>query len=91
MEQVRSGRRDFVRLDVLHREGLTEVLKQFGITGLTEPEIDHLNRAWHRLDPWPDAVPGLMRLKSQLILGTLSNGNVALLVNMARQQGCRGT
>lgn len=84
MEQVRSGRRDFVRLDVLHRESLMDVLQEFGITDLTEPEIDHLNRAWHQLDPWPDSVPGLMRLKRQFILGTMSNGNVALLVNMAK-------
>ena len=60
---------------------------KFGIKGLTEEETDHLNRAWHRLDPWPDAVPGLTRLKTRYVLTTLSNGNVALMVNMAKRAG----
>jgi 2-haloacid dehalogenase len=57
------------------------------MTGLSEEETDHLNRAWHRLDPWPDSVEGLTRLKSKYIIGTLSNGNVGLLVNMAKYGG----
>ncbi|MGY6644041.1 MAG: haloacid dehalogenase type II [Salinarimonas sp.] len=87
MERIRSGARGFVRLDVLHRENLVETLDAFGVTGLPEAEIDHLNRAWHRLDPWPDAPSGLARLKRAAIIATLSNGNIALMVNMARHGG----
>jgi 2-haloacid dehalogenase len=87
MEEVRRGRRPWTRLDDLHRDNLRVVLGEFGIAGLNETEIEHLNRAWHRLDPWPDAVEGLSRLKRRFILATLSNGNVALLVNMARRAG----
>jgi 2-haloacid dehalogenase len=87
MEEVRRGRAPFVPLDVLHRQNLDQVLVRFEITGLTEAEIDHLNRAWHRLDPWPDSVPGLTRLRRRFILATLSNGNVALMVNMAKRAG----
>jgi 2-haloacid dehalogenase len=77
----------WTKLDDLHRMALDQLLVRFGVTGLTEAEIDHLNRAWHRLDPWPDAVPGLVRLKRKFILATLSNGNVALLVDMAKRAG----
>jgi 2-haloacid dehalogenase len=84
MDEVRNGRRPWTKLDDLHRESLDKLLVQFGIKGLSEPEIDHLNRAWHRLDPWPDSVPGLSRLKKKFVLATLSNGNVALIVNMAK-------
>ena len=87
MERVRAGNRGFVKLDVLHRENLLEVLEQFDIGGLTDAEIDHLNFAWHRLDPWPDTVAGLTRLKTKYPLATLSNGNVALIVAMARRAG----
>jgi 2-haloacid dehalogenase len=66
---------------------LDTLLAQFGVRGLAERDIDHLNRAWHRLDPWPDSVAGLTRLKRKFILATLSNGNVALIVNMARRAG----
>jgi 2-haloacid dehalogenase len=85
MEEVRRGCRPWTRLDDLHRDNLLVVLDEFGLTGLNDAEIEHLNRAWHRLDPWPDAVDGLTRLKRRFILATLSNGNVALLVNMARR------
>ena len=87
LEQVRSGAMPWTKLDDLHRMALDQLLVRFGVTGLTEAEIDHLNRAWHRLDPWPDAVPGLVRLKRKFILTTLSNGNVALLVDMAKRAG----
>jgi 2-haloacid dehalogenase len=87
MEEVRRGRRPWTRLDDLHRDNLRVVLAEFGLAGLNEPEIEHLNRAWHRLDPWPDAVDGLTRLRRRFILATLSNGNVALLVNMAKRAG----
>jgi 2-haloacid dehalogenase len=87
MDRVRTGEVDWIKLDDLHRASLDQLLAEFRITGLSEAEIDHLNRAWHRLDPWPDAVPGLTRLKTNFILATLSNGNVALIVNMARRAG----
>jgi 2-haloacid dehalogenase len=87
MEKVRKRERQFALLDDLHRENLIELLKEDGIGDLSEAEIDHLNCAWHRLDPWPDAVEGLTRLKRRFILATLSNGNVALLVNMAKRAG----
>ncbi len=84
MEKVRSGERPWIKLDDLHRENLEEVLAEFGITNLSEAEKDNLNRAWHRLAPWPDTVGGLARLKRKYILATLSNGNIALMVNMAK-------
>jgi 2-haloacid dehalogenase len=87
LSRVRKGEVPWTRLDDLHRASLDRLLVEFGITGLTEAEIDHLNRAWHRLDPWPDAVAGLTRLKRRYVLATLSNGNVALIVNMARHAG----
>jgi 2-haloacid dehalogenase len=87
MEEVRSGRRAWTILDVLHRESLDKLLAKYGVTGLTEAEKDHLNRVWHRLKPWPDAVEGLARLKSRYIIGTLSNGNVGLLTRMAKNAG----
>jgi len=85
MERVRSGEIAWCKLDDLHRMNLDELLARHHIQNLTEQEIDHLNRAWHRLDPWPDAVAGLTRLKQKYILATLSNGNVSLLVNMAKR------
>ena len=87
MEQVRAGRRAWVKLDDLHRENLIEVVDEFGIGDLDDNDLDHLNLAWHRLEPWPDAVAGLERLKRKFILATLSNGNVALMVNMAKRAG----
>jgi 2-haloacid dehalogenase len=87
MERVRRGEMPWTKLDDLHRMSLDALLAVFRVEGLTEAEIDDLNRAWHRLDPWPDAVAGLTRLKRRFILATLSNGNVALMVNMARRAG----
>jgi 2-haloacid dehalogenase len=87
MEEVRSGRRPWAKLDELHRESLVRLLGDFGIIGVSPAEIDHLNHAWHRLDPWPDAVPGLIRLKRRFTLATLSNGNIALMVDMAKRAG----
>jgi len=87
MDKVRSGQIGWTKLDDLHRMALEQVMKEFGITGLAEKDIDHLNRAWHRLDPWPDSVPGLTRLKTKYVLTTISNGNVALMVNMAKRAG----
>ena len=88
MEAVRSGRRPFVPLDVLHRESLEALLPRFGLAGrLPEAALDDLNRAWHRLDPWPDVVPGLARLRRRFVVAPHSNGNVALIVAMARRAG----
>lgn len=87
MDQVARRERPWVNLDVLHRESLEKVLAQFGLRGLDAAELDDLNRAWHRLDPWPDVVAGLTRLKTKFILATLSNGNVSLMVNMAKRAG----
>ncbi len=87
MDEVRSGRRPFVKLDVLHRESLEKLVADFGIKGASDADLDELNRAWHRLDPWSDSVPGLTRLKRKYVLATLSNGNVALMVNMAKRAG----
>lgn len=87
MSKVRDGDMGFVRLDVLHRMNLDELFERHGIREIPETEIDALNRAWHRLDPWPDAVAGLARLRTKFILATLSNGNVALMVNMAKRAG----
>jgi 2-haloacid dehalogenase len=87
MDRVRRGEVPWTKLDDLHRASLVQLLGEFQIRGLGEAEIDDLNRAWHRLDPWPDAVAGLTRLKQRFILATLSNGNVALMVNMAKRAG----
>jgi len=84
MDRVRKGELPWTILDVLHRASLDKLLPQFGVTGLSEAELDHLNRIWHRLTPWPDSVAGLARLKQKYIIGPLSNGNVALLVNLAK-------
>ena len=87
MEEVRSGRRPWTILDVLHRESLDRVIADFGIEGVLAAARDELNLAWHRLDPWPDTVEGLARLKRKFVIAPLSNGNVALLLNMAKRAG----
>jgi 2-haloacid dehalogenase len=89
MEECRSGRRPFTRLDVLHRENLDALLRESGLdlSAIDAQELDELNRAWHRLDPWPDVVDGLRRLKTRYIIAPLSNGNVSLLLNMAKRVG----
>jgi 2-haloacid dehalogenase len=89
MEEVRAGRRPFVRLDVLHRENLAGVLPEFGINPAAVPdvELDELNLAWHKLDPWPDVVAGLTRLKTRYIIAPLSNGNISLMLDVAKRAG----
>src|ERR671910_1182844 len=87
MDRVRRGEIPWTKLDDLHRVSLEELLAEFGIEGLSCAEKDHFNRVWHRLDPWPDAVEGLTRLRQRYIIAPLSNGNVALLTNMARRAG----
>lgn len=87
MNRVRSGELPWTRLDALHRMTLDRILVDFGITGLSEAETVALNRAWHRLRPWPDAVSGLTRLKKKFIIAPLSNGNIALMTDMAKHSG----
>jgi 2-haloacid dehalogenase len=87
MDRVRRAELAWTRIDDLHRMILTELLDGAGIVSVSDEEIDELNRAWHRLDPWPDAVPGLTRLKEKFIITTLSNGNMSLLINMAKRAG----
>lgn len=87
MDRVRRGEIPWTNLDALHRESLDRLLVEFRIDGLTEAEKADLNRVWHRLDPWPDAVEGLTRLRRRYTLATLSNGNVALLTDMAKRAG----
>jgi len=87
MNKVRSGEWEWIGIDAIHRRRLDDLLVQFGIEGLTEDEKVHLNKIWHRLDPWPEAVLGLTRLKSKFIISSLSNGSVALLTNMAKRAG----
>jgi 2-haloacid dehalogenase len=87
MAQIREGKRPFTKLDILHRENLVDILPDFGVSGLSDADLDYLNTAWHRLPPWPDTVPGLIRLKTKFIIGTQSNGNIALMVNMAKHGG----
>ena len=87
MNRVRTGAMPWTRLDDLHRIILDPLLVEFGMTGLSEAEIDALNHAWHRLRPWPDAVSGLTRLKKKFIIAPLSNGNIALMTNLAKRGG----
>ncbi len=87
MDQVNSGERPWAPNDVLQRERLDEIVGEFGLEGLSEQDLDGLNRAWHRLDPWPDAIPGLNRIKAKVPIGAFSNGSFDLLVNMARHSG----
>ena len=87
MNRVRRGELPWKTMDELHRMNLDDVLDRFGVEGLAESEKEDLNRVWHRLDPWPDSVAGLGRLKAKFTVTTLSNGNVALLVNMAKRAG----
>lgn len=87
LEKVRSGAMPWQPLDELHRMSLDRLLAEQGIKGIAEEALDHFNRAWHRLDPWPDAVPGLTRLKRKYIIATCSNGNVSLMVNLAKYGG----
>jgi 2-haloacid dehalogenase len=87
MNRVSSGELPWARIDDLHRMILDDILGKFKISTLSDEEKEHLNRAWHRLKPWPDSVRGLKRLKKRYTIATLSNGNVALLNNMAKHAG----
>ena len=87
MNRVRTGAMPWTKLDDLHRIILDKLLVDFGITGLSAAEADALNRAWHRLQPWPDAVAGLTRLKRRFTIAPLSNGNISLMTDLAKHSG----
>ena len=87
MDAVRDGTRPWTNVDSIHRAALDALLDECSITGLSEEDRKHLNGAWHRCAPWPDALPGLSRLKSRYVLSTLSNADLACLVDMAKIAG----
>ena len=88
MDEVRKHpERGFVILDTLQRQSIEPLAARLGITGLTAADFDDLTSGWHRLDPWPDSVQGLTRLKTKFMISPLSNGNVGLLANMAKRAG----
>lgn len=87
MHRVRLGELPWTTVDRLHRMILDELLVQFGMDGFTEAAKDHLNRVWHRLIPWSDAIAGINRLRAKYLVAALSNGNIALLTNMAKNAG----
>jgi len=87
MNKVRSGQMPWTKIDDLHRMILDDLVKEYGLTGMSEAELVHFNEAWHRLSPWPDTVSGLNKLKSKYVITTLSNGNVSLLTHMAKNGG----
>ena len=87
MEEVRSGRLPFSKLDVLHRRNLDTILPGFELGHLDEPTRVNLNLAWHRLDAWPDVPAGLARLRKKFLLAPCSNGNISIMVDLARRNG----
>ena len=87
MRRVMAGELGWTLIDDLHRMILDELLAKFHVTGLDEAGKKHLNKVWHRLDPWPDSAPGLARLKTSFMICTLSNGNIGLLADMAKHGG----
>jgi 2-haloacid dehalogenase len=87
MDQVRDGHIPFCKLDILHRRNLDRILPRFNISGIAENALQYLNLAWHRLDAWPDVAPGMARLRRRLLLAPCSNGNISLMVDLARRNG----
>lgn len=87
MARVISGEREWVPVDVIHRERLDEIIPDFGLDMLNEEERIHLNEAWHRINPWADSIPGLLRLKKAYLIAPLSNGSLVLLSSMAKRAG----
>jgi len=87
MDRVRRGELPWTNLDALHRASLAELAPGYGLVGQSPADMEWVNLGWHRLRPWPDSVPGLVRLRPRYVLSPLSNANVALLVDMARAQG----
>ncbi len=84
MENIRSGNRGYVKLDELHRENLALLVDGYGLSHLDAHQLNHINRVWHRLQPWADTLPGMYRLRKNFVLASLSNGNVELIVAMAK-------
>lgn len=84
LDKVRRGATPWTVLDELHRASLIGLLPAFDLSSLTDQDIDFLVRGWHRLSPWPDVVAGLQRLRQRYIIGPLSNGNLSLMVNLAK-------
>jgi 2-haloacid dehalogenase len=89
MEEVRSGRIPYAKLDVLHRRMLQKILARFGLDGLGDAELDELTLAWHRLDAWPDVSAGLARLRERYLIAPVSNGNIAIMSDLARRNNLR--
>ena len=87
MEEVRTGRQSFAKLDVLHRRNLERILPRFGLTDLSDEILRELNLAWHKLDGWPDVSRALARLRKKFLLAPCSNGNIALMADVARRNG----
>jgi 2-haloacid dehalogenase len=87
MARVMRGELGWTRIDELHRHILDDIVPRFGLAHLSDAERSHLNRVWHRLDAWPDAVAGLERLRRRYIVTPLSNGNIGLLTRMAKRAG----
>lgn len=87
MEEVRSGRIAFSKLDVLHRRNLERFAPRFGLAGLSEQVLHELTLAWHRLDAWPEVLAALTRLKRKFLIAPCSNGNISLMVDVARRNG----
>ncbi len=85
MEEVRSGRIPYTKLDVLHRQMLQKVLARFGLDKLNDEQLDQLTLAWHRLDAWQDVPSGLARLRKRFLIAPVSNGNVAIMSDLARR------
>ena len=84
MEEIRKGRRSFTILDILHMENLKKIAPKFNMHNLSDDDFEFLVTAWHRLPGWPDSSDGLNLLKKKYILASQSNGNIALIVNMAK-------
>ena len=87
MDQVRDGHIPFCKLDILHRRNLDLIMPRFNISGIAENALQYLNLAWHRLDAWPDVPPGMARLRRRHLLAPCSNGNISLMVDLARRNG----
>ncbi len=87
MEEIRAGRMPFCKLDILHRHNLERILPRFKIADLPDDVRVNLNFAWHRLDAWPDSAPGLVRLRTKFLLAPVSNGNISLVMHLARRNG----
>ncbi len=87
MEEIRAGRAPFAKLDILHRQNLETIMPQFGIAALDEPTMHELNLAWHRLTAWPDVARGMTRLRNKFLVASCSNGNIAIMADLAKFNG----